>query len=219
MDDDDCAIFGTVGYQAPEIARTGPDRRQRRVHRRADSRRSRDGCAAAERPLRRANPRPRNTPVLAKHESLYRAIIRATDPDPGRRFASMDELADQLTGVLHEIVTSDGTAVPQRMSSALQPAARASMEPAETRHSDPAEVIAALSVPVVDLTDPGSAVLATTSGTPPAELEAGACAGPGRGASQARVSPSRSRCDWFAQHWRSARRRRPGSGSRSWNRC
>jgi serine/threonine-protein kinase PknG len=36
---------------------------------------------------------------------------------------------------------------------------------------DAAAVIAALPVPVVDPTDPGAAVLATTSGTPPAQLE------------------------------------------------
>ena len=41
-------------------------------------------------------------PVLAEHESLYLAILRATDHDPDRRFASMEELADQLTGVMHE---------------------------------------------------------------------------------------------------------------------
>jgi serine/threonine-protein kinase PknG len=35
----------------------------------------------------------------------------------------------------------------------------------------PGRVIAALPVPVVDPTDPGAAVLATTSGTPPAQLE------------------------------------------------
>jgi serine/threonine-protein kinase PknG len=36
---------------------------------------------------------------------------------------------------------------------------------------EPAYVIAALHVPVVDSDDPGAAVLATTSGTPPAQLE------------------------------------------------
>src|SRR6185312_15061167 len=35
----------------------------------------------------------------------------------------------------------------------------------------PARVIAALPVPVVDPTDSGAALLATTSGTPPAKLE------------------------------------------------
>ena len=53
-------------------------------------------------------PEPETVPVLAKHESLYRAIVRATHPEPARRFSSMDELADQLTAVLHEIAAADG---------------------------------------------------------------------------------------------------------------
>ena len=62
--------------------------------------------------------------MLAKYESLYLAILRATDPDPERRFSSMEEMADQLTGVLHEIAAVDT----QRRAAAdvelLQPAAR-----------------------------------------------------------------------------------------------
>ena len=60
MDDEDSAIYGTVGYQAPEIAGHGSHRRQRRVHRRADARRPRDGRPAGERPVRRPAARPRN---------------------------------------------------------------------------------------------------------------------------------------------------------------
>jgi serine/threonine-protein kinase PknG len=108
--------------------------------------------------------------VLAKHESLYRALLRATDPDPRRRFSSMEELADQLTGVLHEIAaTDDGIARP-RMSNYFSPQ-RALYGGGRDVRVDPADVIAALSVPVVDPNDPGAAVLATTSGTPPAQLE------------------------------------------------
>ena len=62
MDDDDAVIYGTRGYQAPEIAWTGPDRRQRRLHRRANARGSRHGLPAGERPLRRAAARARRRP-------------------------------------------------------------------------------------------------------------------------------------------------------------
>ena len=58
MDDEESAIFGTVGYQAPEIATTGPHRRQRRLHGRPDARRSGDGRSAGEGTLRRAAARP-----------------------------------------------------------------------------------------------------------------------------------------------------------------
>ncbi|MEX8518438.1 MAG: tetratricopeptide repeat protein [Leptothrix sp. (in: b-proteobacteria)] len=43
-------------------------------------------------------------PVLAAHESLYRFLLRATHIDPDERFQSADEMADQLFGVLREIV-------------------------------------------------------------------------------------------------------------------
>ncbi|MES2039880.1 MAG: tetratricopeptide repeat protein [Pseudomonadota bacterium] len=49
-------------------------------------------------------PGPDQQPVLAQHESLYRFLLRATHLDPDQRFQSADEMADQLHGVLREIV-------------------------------------------------------------------------------------------------------------------
>jgi serine/threonine-protein kinase PknG len=82
----------------------------------------------------------------------------------------MEELADQLTGVLHEIAAADGKSVQPRMSSFFSPQ-RAVYGAGWDVPVDPARVIAALPVPVVDPTDPGAAMLATTSGTPAAQLE------------------------------------------------
>ena len=100
-------IYGTRGYQAPEIARTGPTVA-------SDVYTVGRTLAVLVMDVPQENgrfveqlPGPETMPVFAKHESLYRAILRATDPDPERRFASMDELADQLTGVLHEIAAAD----------------------------------------------------------------------------------------------------------------
>ena len=94
-------------------------------------------------------PGPETVPVFAQHESLYRAILRATDSDPERRFSSMEELADQLTGVLHEIAAAD-TGHPQpRISSHFSPQRAiyaAGWDVALSR----ARVIAALGVPRVD---------------------------------------------------------------------
>lgn len=176
MDDQESAIYGTVGYQAPEIARTGPtvasdvytvgrtlavlvmDVPQEKGHFVAEL------------------PGPDTVPVLAAHESLHRVISRATDPDPDRRFSSMSELADQLTGVLHEIAAVDRG----ERSDEGERAPRVSLNFSQQRGAfgigrgtlaDRSEVIEALPVPSVDATDPGAAVLATTSGTPPAQLE------------------------------------------------
>jgi serine/threonine-protein kinase PknG len=115
-------------------------------------------------------PGPATVPLLAKHESLYRAILRATDPDPGRRFSSMAEMADQLTGVLHEIAAADANTAHPRPSNYFSPQ-RAVYGAGRDVPVEPAHVITALSVPVVDPNDPGAALLATTSGTPPAQLE------------------------------------------------
>jgi serine/threonine-protein kinase PknG len=170
MDDDDSAIFGTPGYQAPELGKTGPTVA-------TDVYTVGRTLAVLVTDVPRENgrfaeqlPGPAHTPVFATHESLHRAIVRATDPDPKRRFESMEELADQLTGVLYEIAAADGTPVPPRKSNHFSPQ-RGVYGAGRDLRIDPAQVIAALSVPVVDPADPGAAVLATTSGTPPELLE------------------------------------------------
>ena len=170
MDDDYSPLYGTPGYQAPEIAETGPT-----VASDVYSVGRTLAVLVMDVPQERGRfverlPGPATVPVLAKHESLHRAILRATDPDPGRRFSSMQEMADQLTGVLHEIAAADGATVPPRKSTHFSPQ-RGVYGSGRDRRVEPAEVIAALSVPVVDPSDPGSAVLATTSGTPPDQLE------------------------------------------------
>ncbi len=170
MDDEESSIYGTLGYQAPEIAHTGPT-----VASDVYTVGRTLAVLVMDVPQDRGHfveqlPGPETVPVLAKHESLYRAILRATDPDPGRRFSSMAEMADQLTGVLHEIAAADGDTEQPRMSTYFSPQ-RAVYGTGRDVPTDPAEVVAALPVPVVNPSDPGAAVLATTSGTPLAQLE------------------------------------------------
>ncbi|GAA3303972.1 hypothetical protein GCM10020295_53930 [Streptomyces cinereospinus] len=50
-------------------------------------------------------PDPDTVEVFRQYESFYRLLVRATDPDPARRFASAQEMAEQLTGVLREVVS------------------------------------------------------------------------------------------------------------------
>jgi serine/threonine-protein kinase PknG len=169
MDDDACTIFGTPGYQAPEIA-WGPT-----VATDVYTVGRTLAALVTDIPQQGGKfvdpiPGPDTTPLFAAHPSLYRAILRATDPEPAQRFSSMDELADQLTGVLHEIAAAGGVSVPPRKSNHFSP--QRGVYGAGLRSPvDPGEVIAALSVPVVNPADPGAAILATTSGTPPAQLE------------------------------------------------
>lgn len=170
MDDEESAIFGTAGYQAPEIAQTGPT-----VASDVYTVGRTLAVLVMDVPQEHGRfvdqlPGPATVPALAKHESLYRAILRATDPDPARRFASMEEMADQLTGVLHEIASAETNVAQPRMSTYFSPQ-REVYGAGRDVPVKPSRVIAALPVPVVDPTDPGAAVLATTSGTPPAQLE------------------------------------------------
>lgn len=104
MDDDESAIYGTVGYQAPEVAEVGPS--------------VASDLYTVARTLAVLTfdfqgytnvfvdslPDPENIKVFQTYESFYRLLVRATDPDPARRFASAQEMADQLTGVLREVV-------------------------------------------------------------------------------------------------------------------
>ncbi|WP_407698306.1 serine/threonine-protein kinase [Streptomyces marianii] len=104
MDDDESAIYGTVGYQAPEVAESGPS--------------VASDLYTVARTLAVLTfdfqgytnvfvdslPDPDNIEVFRTYESFYRLLVRATDPDPARRFASAQEMADQLTGVLREVV-------------------------------------------------------------------------------------------------------------------
>ena len=170
MDDEESSIYGTLGYQAPEIAETGPT-----VASDVYTVGRTLAVLVMDVPQEHGRfveqlPGPATMPVLAKHESLYLAILRATDHDPARRFASIEELADQLTGVLHEIVAVESDTAQPRMSSHFSPQ-RGIYGAGGDKPVDAAEVIAALPVPVVDPNDPGAAILATTSGTPPAQLE------------------------------------------------
>ncbi|MER5306374.1 tetratricopeptide repeat protein [Streptomyces sp. NPDC002773] len=104
MDDDESAIYGTVGYQAPEVAEVGPS--------------VASDLYTVARTLAVMTfdfqgytnvfvdslPDPDNIAVFRTYESFYRFLVRATDPDPARRFASAQEMAEQLTGVLREVV-------------------------------------------------------------------------------------------------------------------
>ncbi|MGJ0155094.1 tetratricopeptide repeat protein [Streptomyces sp. CH8.1] len=104
MDDEESAIYGTVGYQAPEVAELGPS--------------VASDLYTVARTLAVLTfdfqgytnvfvdslPDPEHIEVFRRYESFYRLLVRATDPDPGRRFASAQEMADQLTGVLREVV-------------------------------------------------------------------------------------------------------------------
>ncbi|RXS65158.1 serine/threonine protein kinase [Streptomyces sp. TM32] len=197
MDDHESPIYGTIGYQAPEIALLGPSVAsdlytvartlavltfdfQGHTNVFADS-----------------LPDPDHIEVFRTYESFYRLLVRATDPDRSRRFASAEEMAEQLTGVLREVVAlrtgeprpalstlfgpelrvvdTEILAAAEGDSSLLggrgAPAAdgTAPRGPA-LRPLDVAGAALALPVPRLDPGDPNAGLLAGLPAAPPAEL-------------------------------------------------
>jgi len=176
-DDDEGSVWGTIGYQAPEVAVEGPsvasdiytvgralavlafsfDFTKRYVDRLPD---------AAE------------VPVLVRYPSFTRVLLRATDPDPDRRFESADEMSVQLAGVLREVLAADDGQQRPGASTLFTPERRTfgadlvrDPSTVDLTAAPSAEVLtAALPLPQVDTSDPAAGLLATLAASDPAEL-------------------------------------------------
>ncbi|MEV6139409.1 tetratricopeptide repeat protein [Nocardia sp. NPDC051990] len=102
------SIYGTPGYQAPEITETGPTVVSdiytvgRTLAALAlDLPRDRDGHFLG------GIPEPDEDPLLARYPCLYRLLLRATDPEPERRFPSAYSMYCQLAGALRMVLAID----------------------------------------------------------------------------------------------------------------
>ncbi|MFI8517080.1 tetratricopeptide repeat protein [Streptomyces sp. NPDC085481] len=104
MDDDESAIYGTVGYQAPEVAEVGPSVASDLYTVARTLAVLTFDFQGYTNVFADSLPEPDSIEVFRTYESFYRLLVRATDPDPARRFGSAQEMAEQLTGVLREVV-------------------------------------------------------------------------------------------------------------------
>ncbi|NUP35757.1 MAG: protein kinase, partial [Streptomyces sp.] len=104
MDDEDSPIYGTVGYQAPEVSELGPTIASDLYTVARTLAVLTFDFQGYTNVFADSLPDPGNIEVFQRYESFYRLLVRATDPDPNRRFGSAQEMADQLTGVLREVV-------------------------------------------------------------------------------------------------------------------
>jgi serine/threonine-protein kinase PknG len=199
IDDEDSAIYGTVGYQAPEIADDGPT---------PSSDLYTVGRALAvlsfefsgyQTTYQHSLPDLSGVPAVASQESFLRALRRATDADPDRRFESAAEMAEQLTGVLREVLAVADQRPRPAFSTLFGPELRTIGVPtilagdgllAEAAQAGApqvllpppgtAEIITGLPLPRVDRDDPAAGYLATLATLEPAQLTAvltGAVAG------------------------------------------
>jgi serine/threonine-protein kinase PknG len=179
IDDDDSPIYGTVGFQAPEIADVGPSPSSDLYSvGRALAVLSFEFSGYQSAEFSYDLPEPATVPLLAEQESFFRALRRATDPEPARRFGSASEMADQLTGVLREVLAVGDQHPRPAFSSLFSPelqaigVASALLDDADTGSAlQPPpplrEIVAGLPVPQVDTSDPAAGYLASLSTAQP----------------------------------------------------
>jgi serine/threonine-protein kinase PknG len=176
--DSEGPIYGTVGYQAPEIGTDGPSVS-------SDLFTVARALAVLTFEFKGYQSSykftfPDGVPLLEQQESFARLLRRATHSDPGRRFGSAGEMAEQLTGVLREVLaTADGTpraAFSTVFSPELQVIAAgddaAGGVEAALAVPRAAEIIAGMPMPQVDRADPAAGYLATLAGLDSAQRAA-----------------------------------------------
>lgn len=121
LDDPEAAIFGTYGYQAPEVAETGPT---------VASDLYTVGRTLAVLILdwpswqgddRERLPARENHQVLLDHDCLWRFLQRACAPDPADRFADAAEMADAIHGVLTQVAAAQDGVPRPRVSTRFSP--------------------------------------------------------------------------------------------------
>ena len=160
--DEPSTPFGTAGYQAPEISTVvGPsitsdlftvartlavlciDFRDYLTH------------------YRFTLPSQESVALFQRYDSLYRLLSKATAADPVDRFQSAEEMADQLRGVLREIVSEqEGRPVPAP-STEFTAALRASIEQPDWQ---------ILPRPQASSDDPSAGYLAAVTATDPEQM-------------------------------------------------
>lgn len=103
LDDPGGDVYGTIGFQAPEVATLGPS---------VASDLYTIGRTLAVLTLdfrgyqsthQHSLPNPVEHPALDRWPSFHRFLLKATAPNPDDRFQSAAELGDQLLGVLREV--------------------------------------------------------------------------------------------------------------------
>ncbi|WP_081829660.1 serine/threonine-protein kinase [Paraoerskovia marina] len=161
-DDATSLIYGTVGYQAPEIAALGPSVAS-------------DIFTIGRTLLRMCTriPDPTTTysvhlppvvlvPEFERYDSFYRLLQKACAAEPLDRFASVDELRSQLVGVLREVVATD--------AEKPEPRSTASVHFVVPIYDAPDRPLHASELPYlqVDETDPSTAWLAGVESLDPA---------------------------------------------------
>jgi serine/threonine-protein kinase PknG len=113
IDDETSAVYGTVGYQAPEIADAGPSITSDLFTVARSLAVMTLDFKGYQSTYKYTLPAVADMPQFAWYDSLYRWLLKGTAQNPDDRFQSADEMAEQLLGVLREVVAAtDGVPRP-----------------------------------------------------------------------------------------------------------
>jgi serine/threonine-protein kinase PknG len=184
IDDPGGDVWGTVGYQAPEISPDG-------VGPSVASDVYTVGRTLAvlvatfdfHRTMRERLPEPHDAPALT-NEPLRRLLARATHRDPARRFVSIDEMADQMIGVLRRLTAQESTPPPRLSTMFAAPPAAVGVDAPAT----PEELAAAMPAPLPDPDDPATPELVAAAAQGPRAVLAAVSAQDAPDSDQARLS-------------------------------
>ena len=168
-------LYGTPGFQAPEIVSTGPQ-----IATDIYSIGRTLAVLTVPMPMRDSRyldglPSAEDTPVFRDNPSYHLLLQRATAVDPDERFSSAEEMTTQVLNVLREVVALH-TGVPRPSLSTVFTPQRSTFgtelllgpvdgffNPDEAAFYDPVDIARALPVPLVDPTDPAAAVLTSAA--------------------------------------------------------
>jgi serine/threonine-protein kinase PknG len=163
MDDDTSDIYGTIGYQAPEVGDSAPSiQSDLYTVARTLAVLSFDFPGFQDR--RRyaySLPPASEVPVLLRYPALHRFLLKGTHPDPACRFESAEEMGEQLRGVLRQVLALDGKNLEPAPSKLFSP--DLGTDPSGTDWRD-------LPIPLPDAADPASAMLSALAASSPDHL-------------------------------------------------
>ncbi|EGD53787.1 serine/threonine-protein kinase [Gordonia neofelifaecis] len=168
-------LYGTPGFQAPEIVETGPQ-----IVTDIYSIGRTLAVLTVDMPMAEGRyldglPDPQTTPLFVENPSFYFLLHRATSADPAERFSSAEEMTTQVLNVLRETVALH-TGVPRPSMSTVFTPQRSTFgtdlllapvdgffDPKDAAIHDPADIARALPVPLVDPADPAASVLTSAA--------------------------------------------------------
>ena len=156
MDDRDSDLYGTVGYQAPEVPAHGASISSDlyTVARTLAILSIEFAGFQDERRYATSLPPLQDVPEFQRYESFHQFLQKATAAETELRFPSAADMAEQLVGVLRQVVAADGG------SPASAPSALFSGELGAVPDEIPWQL---LPIPAVDANDPAAGVLATVA--------------------------------------------------------